>query len=323
MSTRGANALNLNPPPLENAPLDHKKIRAEVDTLAVGEGLSRAAVAKQASIPSPSTLSEFLNGNYKGDNEKIARLLAAWLKQKKEGIELAPGEFRHTSITKKIFTAMRTVHITGGVGLVYGDPGVGKSAAIRSYIEANPATILVTASPALNSPRPLLAQLAEAVGKAALGSLVDIMTNLTSALEGSDRLIVIDESQHTTYQTLECLRSLVDQCGVRLILSGNNTVFDRMTLKKGIPYEQMQSRIVVKVDLDASKITRDDVAVVSRPYLNGSFEECVDWLYERIGKIGHLRLIVNHCKLAKVVSGGKPISVDDLKKVDLMLGDIK
>lgn len=322
-SNDGALALKAEEMGVEYSQLD--RLRDSVNLAMVEEGLTQATVVKQAGLGSASVLSQFLSGTYKGDNFDVARKLQAWLNLKDERVSIAaPIEFVHTSITKRIYGALRTVHLTGGVGLVFGDPGIGKSKAFEAYFEENPSTILITASPAVASPRPLMLRLMRALKSSAVGSLTDLTDAAMAALKGSERLVIVDEAQHLSNQSLELLRNLVDECGVRLVLGGNDTVWDRMHAKGGIPYMQMRSRVVVKLSLDAGRIEKRDVEVVARCHLNGRVHadpapECIDWLFERASAIGHLRWVASHCKLALKLAAGAAVRLEHLEAARKMV----
>jgi DNA transposition AAA+ family ATPase len=57
-------------------------------------------------------------------------------------------------------------------------------------------------------------------------------------LAKSGRLIIVDEAQHLTNEAVDLLRCLVDATEARLVLGGNNTVWDRFHAKGGIPYSR-------------------------------------------------------------------------------------
>jgi len=105
------------------------------------------------------------------------------------------------------------------------------------------------------------------------------------------------------------------------VFGGNNTVWDRFHAKGGIPFEQLTSRVTVRLHLDATRMTRQDVEVVVRHALNDAPRDCVDWFFARAPhQVGHYRFIVNHCRLAKQLAQGRTVTAEHLETAGRMMG---
>ena len=206
------------------------------------------------------------------------------------------------------------MHEQGGIGAIYGDPGTGKTVTFLAYRGDHPAALLITASPAVRSPRSILIRILRALKRGSAGGVAALVSAAEFHLARSNRLLIVDEAQHLTNEAIDLLRCLVDAAGVRLVFGGNNTVWDRFHAKGGIPFEQLISRVTVRLHLDATRMTRKDVEVVVSQALNDASREHVDWFLERAPhQVGHYRFIVNHCRLARQLAQGKAVTAEHLE----------
>lgn len=285
------------------------------------EGLSLGVIAEQTGT-STQILRAYLESKYQGDSLALTRKLEAWVRETEERQRApAPQAFVHTSHSKRIYAALRLVHEQGGIGAIYGDPGTGKTVTFLAYRGDHPATLLITASPAVRSPRSILIRILRALKRGSAGGVAALVSAVEFHLAKSGRLLIVDEAQHLTHEAVNLLRYLVDVTGARLVLSGNNTLWDQFHAKGGIPFEQLISRVTVRLHLDASRMTREDVEVVVRQALGGASREYVDWFFARAPHaVGHYRFIVNHCRLARQLAQGKTVTAEHLETAERMMG---
>ena len=284
------------------------------------EGLSLSVIAEQTGT-SVQILRAYLESTYRGDTLALTQKLDAWARAT-EAHQRAPSpqSFVHTSHSRRIYAALRLVHEQGGIGAIYGDPGTGKTATFRAYRNENPTALLITASPAIRSPQPILVRILRALRRGSSGGIPALVSAVEFHLAKSGRLLIVDEAQHLTNEAIDLLRCLVDVTEARLVLSGNNTLWDRFHAKGGIPFEQPISRVTVRLHLDATRMTRKDVEVIVREALDYTPRDCVDWFLERAPHaVGHYRFIVNHCRLAKQLAEGKPVAAKHLDMAGRMM----
>lgn len=285
------------------------------------EGLSLGVIAEQTGT-STQILRAYLESKYQGDSLALTRKLEAWVRETEERQRApAPQAFVHTSHSKRIYAALRLVHEQGGIGAIYGDPGTGKTVAFLAYREECPAAVLLTGSPAVRTPRAVLLRLLRALRRGTVGRISALASAAEYHLARSNRLLIVDEAQHLTNEAIDLLRCLVDATGVRLVFGGNSTLWDRFHAKGGISFEQLTSRVTVRLHLDATRMTREDVEVVVRQALGGASREHVDWFLERAPHaVGHYRFIANHCRLAKQLAQGQAVTAEHLEAAGRMMG---
>ncbi|WP_017806856.1 hypothetical protein [Avibacterium paragallinarum] len=96
--------------------------------------IAQAALAREVDL-SGGALSSFLNGKYKGDNQKIRQVLENWLEQReiKRSQFISAPDFIETPTAKLIHTIISYAHALGCITTVFGMSGAGKTVAAREY----------------------------------------------------------------------------------------------------------------------------------------------------------------------------------------------
>jgi DNA transposition AAA+ family ATPase len=111
----------------------------------------------------------------------------------------------------------------GEMGVLSGEPGVGKTTALAAVVERLAGARMVTLSPARKSVSAAMALICEGlggpVGRRPTADSREYVCNFVGY--GSIELIILDECQHCDDETLEELRSIHDETGVGLLFCGN------------------------------------------------------------------------------------------------------
>ncbi|WP_245609647.1 AAA family ATPase, partial [Trabulsiella guamensis] len=229
--------------------INHDAIRSAVRELTDNKVISGAALAREIGT-SNATVSQFLSGKYKGDNDTIAASLSVWLENRNTArttLPVAP-DFVETPTAQKIVTTLTWAQLAGTIVLVYGNPGVGKTKAIRHYADCGNNVWHITASKSRSNELETLYELALKMGisnapyrRGALSRL------LRERLPGTRGLIVVDEADWLSLDAVEELRILQEECGVGLALVGNHKVYDRLTGgQRSVDFARLFSRVSKK-----------------------------------------------------------------------------
>lgn len=140
----------------------------------------------------------------------------------------------------------------GQLGLVTGEPGVGKSSAARRFVAESEGAYLVTMSPAHSALVPCLEAVAMAVDASAHGSGAGALTKgIRSQLRyaGDPPILLIDEAHHMSDQSVEELRAIFDATpALGLVLIGSRSMRERWS---GRQWAQLNSRVFQRMDIDA------------------------------------------------------------------------
>jgi hypothetical protein len=284
-----------------------------------GNGRTVTAAAKRIGM-SAATISWFAQGKYQGDNEKLARRVAAFLGEEAR-LALHPPDpaYRENRFTKVVTQGLRHAHESCDVSVIYGNPGLGKTEAIRNYVRQHPSAILVTCNPTIRGDRGLLEELVAVLrlrpktttGRAFFNALV-------VALKGSRRLLIVDEAQHLTTTVVNILRALHDETAIGLVLCGNEEVWGRMETVRGVvraPFAQLRDRVGFRRHLRLPP-EREEVKEIATQILPKLDRTGVDYLHQQALRTGSFRIVTKHCTwVAKRLNGtGRSPTLEDLRQ---------
>ncbi len=216
-------------------------------------GLAMTDVARQVGIPY-GTFSSWMGNTYRGRQNPIAEQAGHWLKglqaadRTRALAPKAPG-FLNTPTAQAILATLEHAQYMPEFVVITGSPGVGKTSAGRAYAQRNTNVWLVTAEPTMSTPRAVLEELAEAIGVPSRGmSTQQLSRSLTKRMTGSQGLILIDEAQHLTSQTLDQLRMFYDLADIGIGLMGNEAVHARLEGgARAAQFAQLFSRVGMRL----------------------------------------------------------------------------
>jgi DNA transposition AAA+ family ATPase len=78
-------------------------------------------------------------------------------------------------------------------------------------------------------------------------------------LDGTNKILTIDEAQHLPYKTLEILRDLHDECNVPVVLVGNKEVYSKLLGRGEAAFAQLFSRAAIRTELSTQNIIQKDI----------------------------------------------------------------
>ncbi len=263
------------------------------ELLAAGE-VTQAALAKQIGISS-GALSSFLTGNYRGNNENIAKKLLAAVEsaevRENAVLTVKEPEIIETNIMREMWFGLDYASKRNSIVVIYGDPGIGKTVAIETYVKTNINAIFLTAGPNTRSGRDIMEELLEAGNKKAEGRNRLLEKNIIAMLKGSNRMIIIDEAHFLRLDGLETLRRIYDATKCPLVMVGNPKIMEIITEKNRTITGQFFSRSV-RLALD-SKVPMEDVEGIVLQNGVSLAAECLKELHAVANQIGALRLMTN------------------------------
>ena len=220
-------------------------------------GVSAEKTAKQIGI-SGGLLSSYRKSNYAGNIGNVEAKISEFFTvldeqqaQKEKAEPLRPTiSYVPTSVSEDIYAAIRYCQLEKGMVILHGDAGIGKTKAAEKYVMENPATtIYLQVSPSTGALGSFLRVLARALRMPERRSKLDLIMDIRERLEGTNRVLIIDEAQHLKLNALEEIRTLGDpnmmtgKGGIGIVLIGNSEVYDRMLGKQEARFAQLFSRI--------------------------------------------------------------------------------
>lgn len=277
-------------------------------------GFSQEGVAKAMGI-SGSILSSWRKGRYNGDNERVENLIGAYLVRVENLAEKSKDvkrdfDFVETSVYERVVNGAELAEVRQGIRVVMGDSGVGKTTALKHLKEMNESMILLKAYPGIRKNR-VLAKLCREAGFSCRGSFDDLFEELTDRLEGSNRLIAIDEVEHLPIEAVDAVRRLNDFTGCPVILVGLPVFYQ--TLRK---YQQEYAYVFNRVSIPVSveRNSAEDTGAMVATMLE--CEVSAEVWHEACGGIGRdlKEIVLESLRVAKL-NGIKPEETEKFVKV--------
>jgi len=297
-------------------------LKATVRAIQGREGLTQRKLAQAIGI-APSTLSEWLNGTYKGDEDAVRKLVSAWIEARQDATSravAAMSDFVETPTSEKICAALAYAKSAADMVCIYGGPGVGKTRAIAYFRAKYPTAVWVaTMTPASSGLVSALEVVGEAVGLAeCTGGARRVSNAIRKQVAGSHGLIIIDEAQHLSMAAIEELRSIHDATGIGLALVGNETSYARLTGgSRAASYAQIFSRIGMR--LFVHRPDRGDVRAIADA-MGVTDADAIDFMARMAARPGALRGMLKALRLVLGQSGPQGVTVESLRAACHLLG---
>lgn len=223
-----------------------------------------------------STFSRWLKGNYPNPEAIDQKVNNFFEKEsiREEVVDAKNIGFAMTTVSRNVWQVLEYCRIQRAIGVVYGDAGIGKTRTMQEWANGKTDVVVVTATPAFNSPKSFLKLLAKQLKTIRAGAMDDIFMDVLDKLTGTDKTIVIDEAQHLTHKTLEIVRSINDSTDTAIILIGNAIVYSKLLGKQQAEFAQLFSRLGMRSHLMTDSFKADDVVKV----FGDQDEDIVDFL---------------------------------------------
>jgi hypothetical protein len=286
----------------------------QVKTIIKQDGLTNSDVARQSGV-SPQILSPLLKDKYTSCPDAHIEKLANWLTTYKSGKETRAEvcqdpEWVETPTARKLLEMMRLSQGFSAWTMAYEGAGVGKTKAANQYQSNNSNVWIVTASPNNKARRAFLSLIAREMGLNANGMTIDRLDyEITQRITGSNGLLIIDEAQYVTDDSLNGLRILTEgRIGVTLL--GNDVVRSRMSAPKSrANMYPIWSRILKSHKV--VKSTQKDIYTYIRAW-GITDKNVIEWAYKVIpSTTGQIRTLRNLIRLAISIAQDKrePVGV--------------
>ena len=246
------------------------------------EKVGSQRIAAQNIGYSVAALSTYRKGKYEGNLENFEKKLeeffsnldaAEQLRSRRVGIDYVP-----TSISQSVYETIRLCHLKGGLAMEAGDAGIGKTMACRQYCKDYPnSAVYVTVNPCLSTVVAFLKLLCRSLKISANGHKDDMWLDISDALRGERKVIIVDEAQHLPIKTIETLRAFFDsnpEIGVCLV--GNiETVTN--TGKSKESFAQIRNRTKLTEIRHTYQILEKDIKLLFPDLADGKKEIQLLW----------------------------------------------
>lgn len=220
--------------------------------------LTQADIARQAGVSS-ATLSQFLGGQYKGDNEEVSRKLSAWLSTNEKRASMTALFDRARAFTPTLPTSQRITQTlalaqsAGFVSRICGRSGVGKTMTAKHFAETTPSVWYCEFSKDTRTVFATLVEIAEAVGISDIPARQDLIRReIVSRIDRTRGLLICDEAQNLSKDGLDEIRTLHDRAGIGIVFLGDMNLSDKIAR-----LDQLDGRVSAPLTIAHAKT--DDV----------------------------------------------------------------
>jgi DNA transposition AAA+ family ATPase len=272
---------------------------------------SQSIVAKEAGI-SATTLNQWLNGKYLGDNEGIDAKLRIWLDAEQArraagGAMPEEPSFVVTPTGSRILGALAYAQMAGDIAVVHGNAGVSKTSTSKHYRDSSPNVWIVTMSPSTAGVVTALEEICDALGLSPGGGARKMAKAICRRVRDTHGLLIIDEAQHLSVAALDEIRSIHDATSIGVALVGNDGVFARMAGGRNAQQlDRLHSRVGKRLRLQQST-EADIVALIKAWGITDS--KCHPTLISIARSAGALRTLTKCLRLASMYAAAEARTV--------------
>jgi len=175
-----------------------------------------------------STLSQFRQSKYKGDNDKVARSLNSWIERDaSQRKAVLPTDFIRTKIVEEIQAVVSIADKSQSMAAIVAPSGSGKTMALEVMAEKYSGRLIYCTEDL--TPKSLLVKIAKAVGGATKKkNTAWLMDEVVEQLRGTRRPLFLDEAHRLPPNTLPRIRSIHDQAQVAIIMAGTHEILHQI-----------------------------------------------------------------------------------------------
>ncbi|MDE6539071.1 MAG: AAA family ATPase [Ruminococcus sp.] len=233
----------------------------KVEDLMKEKNLSQSAVGQLIGI-SGTTLSQLKNGRYKANPQKIFDTLEKFFSENKNSA-YSDTNYVSTNISGQIYKVIANCRSRGGLAVVCGDAGIGKTKTAQKFVADNPSdSFLITINPCLTGIKSLLKVIADRIGAGQEKSVNGMWFSIVNKISDGT-VFIFDEAQHLTLKTIEVLRSFSDYFSdngktLGICFIGNLETIARMGSRKA-EFAQISNRTRQRKIYRNTDIKREDI----------------------------------------------------------------
>ena len=184
-----------------------------------------------------------------------------------------------------------------GMGLVYGEPGLGKSQAINWWAFKNDA-ILVRCTQLMTA-KWLLTEILDYMSEIKPYSISDCFNEVIRNLLLTPRVLIVDEIDYLTIDSraVETLRDIHDKTNVPVILVGMTNANSR--LKK---FSHLYDRLSEIVKFE--KFSKNDIKIIVKELSEIEMTDCaIKYIYSNLNRFRQIVKVINKAEILAKANG--------------------
>lgn len=237
-------------------------------------GWNQTQLGKRSNV-NLGTLNQILAGKYASPPTKHLKacLEVIELHRTRQRDSVADTPYVETSVHRAIHAACKRARLYRSFAVVAAYVGTGKTRATKQYADEHSGVLVLEALPGLAAFVMLdtLVRMTNAnvrkTSRASRGTKDEMFDAVVAALKGTDTLLIVDEAETLTEQSLEYIRRLRDLAGIGVVLTGTERLYPLVRDPRG-QFGQISSRVLFWPPV-ISAITEEDAEALARAALAG------------------------------------------------------
>lgn len=278
------------------------EIRDRINAYIAESGKSQTKVAQEIGVGT-AMFNQYLKGKYPNPDAVESKATEFFNVQEKVAMVTKSPDYVETSISKDVYSIISYCHINRCIGAVIGDAGIGKTKAARKYTEDFSEAICITASKACKSLKDLYKMIARKLRLNENRNIFDLQIDIRSRLDGSNKVLIIDEAQHLSITAIDGIRYFNDEDNdsrlepIGIVLIGNHELRSKMLGRNEASLAQLFNRIQMQRLMYTSNVLAEDIKMLFPVFVEKSMEKEIKFLHgiaqSRWGVRGAVKVFVN------------------------------
>lgn len=228
-------------------------------------------------------LSQLLAHTYAANPARQFEKIAAYFAVKDDSARSWKAvDYVDTYISTAAYDVLRLCQARGGISIICGDAGIGKTKAVEKYVKDHPTNaVMVTVNECFARSKPLLGLIADTIGAPHEKSMDGLWRSIVGKLSDG-MILIIDESQNLSMKTVDMLRSISDYFKQRdqtvgICLVGNAETASKFGAKSSA-LAQVKNRTKYTATFVSAKIQYSDIVKLFPNYRPGTDDMAIDFL---------------------------------------------
>jgi len=242
----------------------NEALRARLEEHLSDSGKSQTILAKAIGI-SMAALSQYLGGKYPSPASIEPKIEEFFSLKEKAATVVRTLDYIDTSISREVYNTIAYCHVNRCIGAVIGDAGIGKTKGAQKYASDYSEAIYITATRACKSLKDMYRITARKLKLNENRNIFDLQYDIRGRLDGSSKVLIIDEAQHLSLTAIDGVRSFNDENyesalpPVGIVLVGNHELRSKMMGRYEQTLAQLFNRIQIQRQMFTSQILMDDI----------------------------------------------------------------
>ena len=228
-------------------------------------------------------LSQLLAHTYAANPARQFEKIAAYFAVKDETAQSwKTVDYVDTYISTAAYDVLRLCQARGGISIICGDAGIGKTKAVEKYVKDHPTNaVMVTVNECFARSKPLLGLIADTIGAPHEKSMDGLWRSIVGKLSDG-MILIVDESQNLSMKTVDMLRSFSDYFEARgqtvgICLVGNAETAGKFG-SRASALAQVKNRTKYTATFVSAKIQYSDIVKLFPNYRPGTDDMAIDFL---------------------------------------------